>query len=50
MDLIDTELEEVKILVPRRLGDERGFSSEAWNARILRRMVSTLRLCRTIVS
>ena len=33
MDLIDTELEEVKILVPRRLGDERGFSSEAWNAR-----------------
>jgi dTDP-4-dehydrorhamnose 3,5-epimerase len=33
MDIIDTELAEVKVLVPRRLGDERGFFSEVWNAR-----------------
>jgi dTDP-4-dehydrorhamnose 3,5-epimerase len=33
MDVIDTALPEVKIIVPRRTGDARGFFSEVWNAR-----------------
>jgi dTDP-4-dehydrorhamnose 3,5-epimerase len=31
--IIDTKLPEVKIVVPRRIGDIRGFFSEVWNAR-----------------
>jgi dTDP-4-dehydrorhamnose 3,5-epimerase len=33
MRVIDTALAEVKILVPQRIGDARGFFSEVWNAR-----------------
>jgi dTDP-4-dehydrorhamnose 3,5-epimerase len=33
MRVIDTVLNDVKIVVPRRLGDRRGFFSEVWNAR-----------------
>ncbi len=33
MQISDTALPEVKILVPRRIGDARGFFSEVWNAR-----------------
>jgi dTDP-4-dehydrorhamnose 3,5-epimerase len=33
MDIIDTALREVKIVVPRRIGDDRGFFSEVWNLR-----------------
>jgi dTDP-4-dehydrorhamnose 3,5-epimerase len=33
MRVIDTALAEVKILVPPRIGDARGFFSEVWNAR-----------------
>jgi dTDP-4-dehydrorhamnose 3,5-epimerase len=33
MQVIDTKLPEVKIVVPRRVGDTRGFFSEVWNAR-----------------
>jgi dTDP-4-dehydrorhamnose 3,5-epimerase len=33
MQIIDTVLAEVKILVPRRISDQRGFFSEVWNAR-----------------
>ena len=33
MQLIDTPFPEVKIIVPRRIGDTRGFFSEVWNAR-----------------
>jgi dTDP-4-dehydrorhamnose 3,5-epimerase len=32
MQVIATALAEVKILVPRRIGDARGFFSEVWNA------------------
>lgn len=35
MQVIATALTEVKILVPRRIGDARGFFSEVWNAREL---------------
>jgi dTDP-4-dehydrorhamnose 3,5-epimerase len=33
IEIIDTALPEVKILVPRRISDRRGFFSEVWNAR-----------------
>jgi len=33
MDVIDTEIPEVKILQPKVFGDARGFFLEAWNAR-----------------
>lgn len=35
MDIKDTELPGVKILTPRRFGDNRGFFSESWNKRVL---------------
>jgi dTDP-4-dehydrorhamnose 3,5-epimerase len=35
MRVIATAFAEVKILVPRRIGDARGFFSEVWNAREL---------------
>lgn len=31
----DTKLDGVKILTPRRFGDERGFFSESWNKRVM---------------
>ena len=33
MQVLDTALPEIKIVVPRRVGDSRGFFSEVWNAR-----------------
>ena len=33
MQILDTGIPEVKIVVPQRLGDARGFFSEVWNAR-----------------
>ena len=33
MQTIETSLPEVRLLVPRRIGDARGFFSEVWNAR-----------------
>jgi dTDP-4-dehydrorhamnose 3,5-epimerase len=33
MEVVDTPLSEVKIVVPRRIGDTRGFFSEVWSAR-----------------
>jgi dTDP-4-dehydrorhamnose 3,5-epimerase len=33
MQLLDTALPEIKVVVPRRVGDTRGFFSEVWNAR-----------------
>lgn len=33
MQFLDTALPEVKIVVPNRIGDTRGFFSEVWNAR-----------------
>ena len=30
---METALPEVKVVMPRRIGDERGFFSEVWNAR-----------------
>jgi dTDP-4-dehydrorhamnose 3,5-epimerase len=33
MRVIDTALAEVKIILPKRIGDTRGFFSEVWNAR-----------------
>jgi dTDP-4-dehydrorhamnose 3,5-epimerase len=33
MDVIDTALPEVKLITPRRFGDERGFFSETYNRR-----------------
>jgi dTDP-4-dehydrorhamnose 3,5-epimerase len=33
MQLMDTALPEVKIVLPSRIGDARGFFSEVWNAR-----------------
>ncbi|RDC74043.1 dTDP-4-dehydrorhamnose 3,5-epimerase [Rhodovulum sp. 12E13] len=35
MDIIETELPGVMVLIPRRFGDERGWFSETWNARTL---------------
>jgi dTDP-4-dehydrorhamnose 3,5-epimerase len=32
IEIVDTRLPEVKIVVPRRIGDHRGFFSEVWNA------------------
>ena len=31
LEIMDTELEEVKVLVPRRFGDSRGYFFESWN-------------------
>lgn len=31
LDVIDTAIPDVRILVPRRLGDERGFFAESWH-------------------
>jgi dTDP-4-dehydrorhamnose 3,5-epimerase len=33
MQVVDTRLPEIKIVVPRRVGDARGFFAEVWNAR-----------------
>jgi dTDP-4-dehydrorhamnose 3,5-epimerase len=33
MELLNTALEEVKIVLPSRIGDARGFFSEVWNTR-----------------
>jgi dTDP-4-dehydrorhamnose 3,5-epimerase len=33
MEIMDTALPEVKVVMPRRIGDVRGFFSEVWNAR-----------------
>jgi dTDP-4-dehydrorhamnose 3,5-epimerase len=33
MQVLDTALPEVKIVVPQRVGDARGYFSEVWNAR-----------------
>src|SRR5476651_694570 len=33
MDLMNTALPEVKIVLPKRVGDARGFFSEVWNSR-----------------
>jgi dTDP-4-dehydrorhamnose 3,5-epimerase len=33
MQVIDTALPEVKVVIPARIGDARGFFSEVWNAR-----------------
>ena len=35
MDIIETELPGVLVLVPRRFGDARGWFAETWNARTL---------------
>lgn len=35
MQIDDTALSGVKILTPRRFGDDRGFFSEIWNSRVL---------------
>jgi dTDP-4-dehydrorhamnose 3,5-epimerase len=35
MEVLDATLPEVKIVMPRRIGDARGFFSEVWNARDL---------------
>ena len=32
MEMFDTALHDVKIVVPARIGDARGFFSEVWNA------------------
>ncbi len=36
MQVIPTEIPEVRILVPKKLGDERGFFSEIYSRRLLR--------------
>jgi dTDP-4-dehydrorhamnose 3,5-epimerase-like enzyme len=33
MQIMDTTLPEIKVLMPQRIGDTRGFFSEVWNAR-----------------
>jgi dTDP-4-dehydrorhamnose 3,5-epimerase len=33
MELLETALPEIKVVMPRRIGDARGFFSEVWNAR-----------------
>lgn len=35
MDVLETEIPAVKILVPKRFGDSRGWFSETWNRRAL---------------
>ncbi|MEO3414466.1 dTDP-4-dehydrorhamnose 3,5-epimerase [Roseovarius sp. CAU 1744] len=35
MEVQDTNLDGVKILIPRRFGDERGFFSESWSRRVM---------------
>jgi len=34
-EIVDTALPEVKIIIPRKFGDERGFFSETWNRKSL---------------
>uniref|UniRef100_UPI00356B5BB6 dTDP-4-dehydrorhamnose 3,5-epimerase n=1 Tax=Sneathiella sp. TaxID=1964365 RepID=UPI00356B5BB6 len=36
MQIEETEIPDVKILTPRKFGDDRGFFSEVWNARTLK--------------
>ncbi len=36
MQVEDTAIEDVKLLIPRRFGDERGWFSETWNANAMR--------------
>ncbi len=38
MDLIETDLPEVKLITPRRFGDKRGFFSETYNRRAFAEM------------
>ena len=38
MEIIATALPEIRIVLPRRIGDQRGFFSEVWNARELSRL------------
>lgn len=33
MQIVDTAIADVKIITPKKFGDERGFFSEVWNAR-----------------
>ena len=33
MDIMDAALPEIKVVMPRRIGNTRGFFSEVWNAR-----------------
>ena len=33
MQTMETALPEIKVVMPRRIGDTRGFFSEVWNAR-----------------
>lgn len=35
MEVVVTDIPEIKLLVPKRIGDERGFFSEVWNERLL---------------
>ena len=35
MEIVDTKLSGVKILIPRRFNDDRGFFSESWNRQIM---------------
>lgn len=35
MDVVETALAEVKILTPRRFGDQRGFFAESWSQRVM---------------
>jgi dTDP-4-dehydrorhamnose 3,5-epimerase len=34
LNLTDTRLRDIKVIVPQRIGDARGFFSEVWNARL----------------
>jgi dTDP-4-dehydrorhamnose 3,5-epimerase len=38
MEIIATALPEIRIVLPQRIGDRRGFFSEVWNARELARL------------
>ena len=42
MEVFDTELAEVKILAPARIGDSRGFFSEVWNRRVFAEVAADL--------
>ena len=33
MHIMETALPEIKVVMPQRIGDARGFFSEVWNAR-----------------
>jgi dTDP-4-dehydrorhamnose 3,5-epimerase len=50
MHLMDTALPEVKVVMPERIGDARGFFSEVWNARDFASVGMTLLSCRIITS